>query len=866
MTFQRTTTTRTQVRKIGGPGSAARTSGNASTDSTTHSSTVRGQSGRQKTIITGIASFLAVATGLTLSGIAVAADSGPTTSEQAAVIAYDAFNRAVGSGWGNAETGGPYTLSSGAATNVSGGAGQVVNLTGGRAFTAGLTSAQASDTRMRVSVRLPALPKSGGGLYIYLGLRTQANSSRYLAKAHVRPNGTVALSFSRAGQTTETFIAPETVIAPKVASGGLLTVEADASGTSPVSLNSHAWVGATPSPNWQVKVTDSSSTRITAAGYVATQIYGSSSTPALSASVTEFTAWRLASQTSPAPTTTTQAPATTQAPTATVSPTTPPTTSRGAGSAAPGTTSYAIAASAIYVSPSGTDSATGRSAAPVRTVAHAIAIAPPGSTIVLRAGTYHESISVPSNKTLDIQSAPNSAVWLEGSSVVSGWIKSGSTWIRTGWNAQFDSTPSYTSQVSTAAFWGFTNAAHPMAAHPDQVWINGTALSQVSSAAAVTAGTFYSDYAGKRIIIGSDPTGKEVRASDLGIAASISSANSSLRGIGIRRYATAVHDMGAVRVLGSNVLVENDVITDMATTAISVLSTKDRVSHLTLKYNGLLGLHANNADNIVVSSVLASNNNTEGFNTSPVAGGIKITRTRNITVRDSVISDNLGTGLWLDESCYNAVIVGNTMASNHKHGFSFEISSTAIVADNVVTGSASDGLKINDADNVRIWNNTLAGNGRNIDLVQDARDGSNASEAGHDKRQAFPDPTMPWKIANIQLRNTTLPPSGQYNVYVRDYTNKRSGAQMAVTIDGNLFTRTTSTGGAIVVWPEAGGKLTIAHSVAELAKTGAGSHNAEVVSGVAPANSSYAQPLPADIAALIGQPAGTRSVGAFYRH
>ncbi|MCW2530398.1 MAG: hypothetical protein JWM76_5258 [Pseudonocardiales bacterium] len=540
--------------------------------------------------------------------------------------------------------------------------------------------------------------------------------------------------------------------------------------------------------------------------------------------------------------------------------------SKDAGSAVVGSTTYPVPAGALFVATTGSDANTGAPASPLLTVAKAIASAKAGGTVVIGAGTYHETISVPAGKGLTIQSAPNAAVWFDGSSVVTGWVRSGSTWVRPGWTSQFDATPSYTGTIYTQAGWGFLNPSYPMAAHPDQVWIDGAALTQVASESAVVAGTFYTDYAGARLVIGSDPTAHELRASDLGIAMTITGASSTLRGIGIRRYATAVHDMGGVRVLGANAVVENVTITDMATTGISMLSAGDRVSHITLQRNGMLGMHGNQADGIVIEYALSTNNNTEHFNNSPVSGGIKISRTRTLTLRDSVLKDNYGPGLWLDESVYNSTITGNLITNNDGHGFSIEICDTALIADNTITDNRSDGLKINNTGNVRLWNNTFGGNGTNIEMLQDTRDQANAGDQGHDPRRPIPDPTMPWKVANISVMNTIFLQSDSHTtINIRDYTNTRSAAQMNISINGNLFTRAAS-GEILTVWQESGSALTLARTVAAIAVTGAGASNAENVVGQAPTATparSFAQPLPADVATAISQPTGTRQVGAF---
>ena len=95
----------------------------------------------------------------------------------------------------------------------------------------------------------------------------------------------------------------------------------------------------------------------------------------------------------------------------------------------------------------------------------------------------------------------------------------------------------------------------------------------------------------------------------------------------------------------------------------------------------MLGVHANYADNLTTSGVNALGNNTEHFNSSPVSGGFKITRTRGITVAGGQFRDNDGPGLWLDESTYNSKIVGNKLMNNSSHGVSVELSSTSMLVE-----------------------------------------------------------------------------------------------------------------------------------------------------------------------------------------
>ena len=136
----------------------------------------------------------------------------------------------------------------------------------------------------------------------------------------------------------------------------------------------------------------------------------------------------------------------------------------------------------------------------------------------------------------------------------------------------------------------------------------------------------------------------------------------------------------------------------------------------------MLGMNATYADNLTVDQLVSVNNNTEHFNTSPVSGGVKIARSRGVVVRNSVLNDNYGPGLWIDESVYDMTVTGNEMRNNAKHGLSLEISAKATVSNNTISGNDGFGIKVNDTSNVTISNNTFVGNDRSINIVQDSAD------------------------------------------------------------------------------------------------------------------------------------------------
>ena len=383
----------------------------------------------------------------------------------------------------------------------------------------------------------------------------------------------------------------------------------------------------------------------------------------------------------------------------------PPPAGRRAASAGTtvGSAAYTVPTGAIVVAPSGVDTAPGTAARPVRTVARAIALAPVGGTIVLRGGSYGESLTV--DKRVTIQPWPNEAAWLDGSKAVTGWVADGTAWRRTGWTTQFDHSPTYTRGAGDTG--GFLDPAYPMAAHPDQLWIDGIAMRQVASRSQVAAGTFFHDEAADTLYVGTNPVGRQVLASVIGKAIRVLADGVVLRGFGVRRYAPSVPDLGAITVERSNALLEHIAVVDSATGGISVTrATGVAAANVVLRNvlvarNGFTGLHANYADGLVLDRVLSDGNNAERFSPSPSAAGAKITSSRNLTVRDSIFRNNAATGLWFDHSTYDVKVLASEFRNNARQGVFVEVSAVLRFADNIVAGNAGDGLLVNNTSRAR---------------------------------------------------------------------------------------------------------------------------------------------------------------------
>lgn len=785
----------------------------------------------------------------------------PVTA-QAATTTYvaDSMNRQVANGWGTSSSGIAYSTNLNDAFSVNGAQGLMKLAPGKQRYAT--TAAKTADVQSGVDVSFDSLPSSGS-TYAQLGTR-HSSTGEYAAALRLESTGRLSVEISRTVSGTKSVLASK-VISQSGQRGTAYHVDFQVTGTTTVTLKARSFAAGTTAPSWQVQAQDTSTKRIATQGNLVLGGYLSSSATSGSGLHFDNFVARSASATEITP-----APEPSPAPIAPVEPT--PVEN----------TAPAIPASALYVASSGSDAAAGTASAPLKTISKAITKATSGQTVVVRGGSYHETVIIPSGKTVHLRQYPGETVWLDGSSAVTGFTASGTAWVKSGWNYDFDTSPTYTrgAQDNTAESWGFINSSYPMAAHPDQVWIDGTRQIQVGSLSQVKAGTFYVDRTNDKLYLGTNPSGKSVRASTLVKALSIRGDQSSVFGINVRKYAPSVPDMGAVTAEKPGIKLENLTIEDNATTGLNISAVKNTVNNVKLLRNGMLGMNATYADGLVINKLVATGNNLEHFNTSPVSGGTKIVRSRDVTVKNSVFNNNYGPGLWLDESVYNSKVVNNDMIGNAGHGLSLEISAKSVVANNRIANNTGFAFKLNDTSDVSIWNNTISGKNRVLNIVQDKRRAANKTDPGHDPRQPFPDSTMTWINKNIQIKNNVLSNTGGGNAIlaVEDYSGTYTAEQMNISLASNAYHRTSAGNPQwSVVWSRGAQNPSVYNTLAAfVAAKGQDKNSFELTSApvltstndpnssVTSRNSS-ATALPSDIATLTGQTAGSQRIGNYPR-
>ncbi|RII94279.1 right-handed parallel beta-helix repeat-containing protein [Clavibacter michiganensis] len=820
----------------------------------------------------------ALISALSIAALAAAAlgdGAGPASAASPAVV--DSFSRQVISGWGSAASGDAYTVYGAppSAFSVDGDRARITGIAAGTSAGAFLGGEPMRDGTASATVALVGATPLG--LYQGLEIRRQADGTSYRGRVELGRSGAVRVSITRTAADGSSTDLGAPVAAGTAAAGTEVDVEVQVNGTSPVTISVRAWRSGTPQPSWQATATDASSARIVTPGGTGVWSYASGSNSEPTTVAFDDLA-RASADAALTPPVATPAPIASPAPSApppgpsptASSPAAVPSSYGPRGSAPVGSAAYPVPAGALFVHAlGGNDRSAGTKAAPLKTIVAAVAKAKAGQTIVLRAGTYHEAVVVPFNKPITIQSYPREAVWLDGSTRITSWTKSGTSWVTRGWTTKLPRTI-----AGIADNPRFVRPDAPLAARLDQLFVAGTQLRQVSTAAQVVTGTFFVDETAQTIRIGTNPLGKEVRASDLRQALQIQSADSTVQGIGVRRYATSYEDRGAIRFDNVRATARDVVIQDNAMVGIAMGNDDSTISRLTVQRSGMLGLSTGYSYGLLVEDSIFTGNNSERFKAAPVSGGIKIARSRGVTVVNNDTSGNHGSGIWLDESCYDVTIIGNTSNDNEYTGIQVELSDTAVVADNSTTGGQT-GINLIDTGNVEVFNNTMGRNSKfGLSLLQDERRQAVAGYEGQDPRQPAIDPTVPWLTRNITVHDNVFASGGLFSLYALDQKTGIPVDDWNLVISGNLFTkRVATTDPTMVAWGQADNKTLVRYETPEAlaAAKGASWRNTQTpastpLSGISAhlsKASANAVPLPSSIASLIGQPSGVKHIGIF---
>ncbi|HSH56120.1 MAG TPA: right-handed parallel beta-helix repeat-containing protein [Candidatus Limnocylindrales bacterium] len=407
----------------------------------------------------------------------------------------------------------------------------------------------------------------------------------------------------------------------------------------------------------------------------------------------------------------------------------PPTGTATPGAKLPITYDIAsLAGTERYVATNGSDTTgNGSVGAPYATVSKAVSAAAAGDSIVIRGGIYRQgNISVGSTKPVRIITYPGETPTFNGAqSFASGWVTEGSY-------KYHAYTPQPVTDGSGISFTSGQNlTGDGVGKYPDQAWIGGTALKQVTAKSSVAASKFWVDQSNKRIyMLATDVNKGNIEVSQKDVFLTAQAPGTILEGIKITRFSNTASDAGVVKFLATadRSVIRNVEISDSAFMAVFIGGSSDlhdssRIERSTITSANWMGVNATYTDRLVLDGVKIFNLNPfDEFKTSPQSGGLKTSRTRYTVVKNSDISNNRSHGLWFDQSNVDMDVANNIIANNTGTSLFFEISDDLLLINNYIkaTGSAQ-AVKLAGSSGLKLVNNTIVGGRDPIGIYVDNR-------------------------------------------------------------------------------------------------------------------------------------------------
>ena len=197
----------------------------------------------------------------------------PAPPAQGTVLASDSFDRTGSWGWGQADTGGAWTVSSRSRFSVADSRGLIKLDRAGWTTTAGLESVSSASTRVTTAFTLSEMP-TGKGVYTAVQLRSTAAGS-YGVKIVTSPSGAVTAHLVAHTGAGEVFLG--TAAVPGTWEPGTeIHVDGSAVGTGATALEARVWLGDAEDQAVSLNAEDSTD-GLQEPGKVGVQVYVSAS-------------------------------------------------------------------------------------------------------------------------------------------------------------------------------------------------------------------------------------------------------------------------------------------------------------------------------------------------------------------------------------------------------------------------------------------------------------------------------------------------------------------------------------------------------------------------------------------------------------
>lgn len=337
----------------------------------------------------------------------------------------------------------------------------------------------------------------------------------------------------------------------------------------------------------------------------------------------------------------------------------------------------------------------------------AIDEAGPGGTIAIEAGVHRISGLQPrEGQTL----IGESGAVLSGSVVVEGFVERDGVWVA----------PAVPGGGEER---GQCRDSSPACRLPEDLFVGDRRIDRVLELEDVIEETWYLDAGLNEIVLGVDPGIEAVEMSVVPEAIGGQAEGVTISSLVIERFASPAQ-RGAVS-MGRGWTIDNCVIAENHGVGIR-LAAGATVSGSLLEQNGQFAMSGGGRDVLIEGNEFAFNG-VAGFSPFWAAGATKFVHVQDLVVRGNRVHSNFGPGLWTDGGDDGTLYEDNEVFDNEHAGIKHEISGSAVMRGNVVTGNGfgtnvdlrGAGVLIRESGPVEVVGNQIAGNNDAIVLLQD---------------------------------------------------------------------------------------------------------------------------------------------------
>jgi hypothetical protein len=354
--------------------------------------------------------------------------------------------------------------------------------------------------------------------------------------------------------------------------------------------------------------------------------------------------------------------------------------------------------------------------------------AAPGAIVEASDGcVYRETVTI--DKPLTLQAAPGgteirgSEIW--GDAV---WSQQGSAWVSSTAVPTLARDKNWKCEPNTnRCSW------------PEQVFIDSSQLTQVAVGTTPSAGQFALND-NRKVILGESPIGKtvEVTVRNHWVIGGSGGVGVTIDGFSMKHAASD----GVSNNENGNWIIKNG---DYSYSHTSNLLLKQATGLLVLDnkihHGGQKGVAGNQTDLTLQENEIYENN-TEDFDSSWNAGGVKVSNPQTVTFDGNTVYDNRGNGLWLDVPVNNQVleVKNNRVHHNDANGIRSEVTDDNVqIYENVVwengwgrSGSTQAGISLNASHDNHVYNNVVAWNENGIRVDNPRRTDAHPNETEYD--------------------------------------------------------------------------------------------------------------------------------------